>query len=347
LVTYTAPLLYHVGKLKTMGLTIAEKSQALTDFAEELVPSQAYVRTGNQAANTVFNILRSSTDFVDRVVIAGSMGKKFSIQDDDDSEDSRVSGYVSDFDLVVFCNHYGGSPSSFFHMITWRLKRILNNQRGIEVHTVNENCIQFSFNGYEFDLVPAINYVTESVSNVRELQKQRTYEAMDRSPSYESALRLNGGLAETSVYFAKQKSSLTHSVVRIAKYWALNLKTPSFPGLKLLVETVAIDATMTIERSKRQEYQSNRMYYAVREFLRQMKNFYNLDVIISTSYTYDFEDVPDDIENTDEPLVLDPVNYYNNLADNPDIVIGDFVGAAVWSLDHLDRIGDWEWYDIL
>jgi hypothetical protein len=130
-------------------LTTAQKSVKLHLFAETLTPPASYVATGRQAANTVLNILRDETDYIARVSIAGSMGKKSSLG-------------ASDFDLVVFCN-WEGTPCNFFSCMAKRFGRILDGKRGINVTNRSSigMCVQFTYHTYNFDLVPAINKVTE------------------------------------------------------------------------------------------------------------------------------------------------------------------------------------------
>jgi hypothetical protein len=127
----------------------------------------------------------------------------------------------------------------------------------------------------------------------------------------------------------------------VAKYWLQNLETDSFSGMKLLVETVAMSAAIRIEK----ERPKNRMYCAVRQFLRLMKDFRNISVIITAPYTYELDRIPEEIRNQ-RPLVLDPANPYNNLAHNGDIVMEDFVDSATLTLSKLDRIGRDDWSSI-
>ncbi|CAG7732699.1 unnamed protein product, partial [Allacma fusca] len=53
--------------------------EALSTLSDVLVPSEEYYRSGNTAANDIFNILRQYRNDVDRITIGGSMGKRTAI----------------------------------------------------------------------------------------------------------------------------------------------------------------------------------------------------------------------------------------------------------------------------
>lgn len=281
--------------------------------SNEIIPSSDYIHDGNTTANEVFNILRSQRKDVDRVIVAGSIGKKTAVGDG------------SDFDLVIFLNN----KEPPFDCVLSEIRKELDNQKSklknYKFLNQTDMVISFEAHDYQFDLSPAANFKGWLTS-----QKDATLDKIQALPNPVNNGRLfSPGLAESAVEFLKHQSSFTHSVIRLAKYWnsQVNLDRIYIGGRSLMMELLAIKACEKVTK--------NDIYLAFKQFLTDVKEFEE-----QTVYFHNKSEIPSEILNYDGPVILDPVNMYNNLGNRENIpreAVAIFQEAATKSLNGLER----------
>lgn len=151
----------------------------------------------------IFKIIQQKSKFrVGRVCIAGSTGKKTTIKN-------------SDIDLVLFINN----ELPLFEDVLVEWKNILtDNTHSYQIKDIRTTkySIQFNAWGFEFDILPAVNF---SVGNLSiELQQERVLAHIAKNPE-KYRYSYSSSLADASIRFMEQQSGFVHEIVRIAKFW--------------------------------------------------------------------------------------------------------------------------------
>lgn len=264
-------------------------NEVLHHLSNKFKASEEFYLHGNMIANIVFNILRSQRNDVDRVIIAGSIGKKTAVGD------------CSDFDLVVFLN-YKEPP---FTNVLNEIKNTLAKEPLKDYKFIKQTrmYIAFEVDGYKFDLAPAANY-KGWFSNQYDATVNKI--AALNHPIRDGYL-FSPGLAETAVEFLRGQSSFTHAVIRLGKYWNSTMNNDFYiRGRSLMIELLAINACRTVG--------INNFYLAFKQFLTDIKNLSQQKI-----YFQRRSQIPDDILAYRGPIILDPVNIYNNLGHHKNI----------------------------
>lgn len=177
--------------------------------------------------------------------------------------------------------------------------------------------IQFQYDGFDVDLLPAISLIgsnSQSASEQAYQVLQRIHDKKEKSYHYSSAL------AETQLSFMRTQSGFVHEVVRICKFWNKSLLIAEYvPGRSTLIELIAVYAGKKEEsRSCIKERRS--LLSAFNTFLKLMESFNNLqiefdfDPLAPQRSINNFPWLKENKYLKETPFVIEPANPFNNLA---------------------------------
>jgi tRNA nucleotidyltransferase (CCA-adding enzyme) len=127
-------------------------SKELKAMAKELEPSDAFLRRGSWATDKIYLALCApSSEFsVDRMIVAGSIGKKTALDDS------------TDFDLVVFLNHV---EPKFSRELLEKMEKSIRHLPGYRKVKITQFSVQFQMkiegHLFDFDLLPASNFLSK------------------------------------------------------------------------------------------------------------------------------------------------------------------------------------------
>lgn len=257
---------------------------------------------------------------ISQTILAGSYGKKTDI-------------IGSDIDIVVFIQNklppFDNVLIEFEDILKRSEKRVTKIKR-------TRYSLQFNIDNYEFDLLPATDFVSEpNISAERKfiLQRRRTLEEMARTGN---EYGFSSSLAFATVKFMKKQSSFVHLCARLAKYWYKGACITTYvSGAKYAMELIAIYAGQCVEN----EGATYPYAAAFEKFLETVQDFRNIDIVFD--YTYNGlkrEHWPDVDDNY--ARLTDPANPYNNLLggffDNED-VIEELEEKAAATLDRMEE----------
>ncbi len=244
---------------------------------------------------------KNSEHSIDRLLIAGSFGKRTNISQ-------------SDADCVVFINDqkppFDQITKEFYEICNKPEVRNLFNSFSIKM---NRNSINLKINGLEMDVVPATNFVKDlkKHQSLPHVQQREVLEYIKRNPT-EYSYKFSSSLAEATVYFMKTRVGFANEIARIAKYWFKNLGNDlkDISGASTFIETVAVHAARKGRLGNRKHYPYLKAFM---RFLEKLVNFETLDVSFKRCNPVFKQHPPG---NSAIPRVIDPVNPYNNLAEN-------------------------------
>lgn len=152
----------------------------------------------------IFKLIQQKSKFkVGRVCIAGSTGKKTTIM-------------ASDVDLVIFINN----ELPLFKDVLNEWEDILTLNEISNVHKTKFS-IQFNVCGLEFDMLPAVNFITGIQADgdtLIDIQQQRVLAHIAKDPK-KYGYSFSSSLADASIRFMGRQSGFVHEMVRIAKFW--------------------------------------------------------------------------------------------------------------------------------
>jgi len=273
----------------------ATLNRRLENFSKELKPSDEFFKLGNDTADRIFQLLKKSKSFkVDRVKISGSIGKNSAVCVD------------PDYDLVVFVN----DEKPIFKDVLNNFEDILRMaDMDIKNIKVTRFSIQFDVNGISFDLLPATNFVTQYPQpggpTLAQIQADGAMRFIKKNPGV--GYKYGSSVCELQIEFLKNQSTFVHQVVRLAKFWNKTLNMGTYiSGRSTMIELIGIHAAKIHEA--RGELSSLEGF---KTFLQLMSNFETISVKFCDFY---FEhEIPWNVKDQ-HPLVLDPVNPYNNFA---------------------------------
>jgi len=288
--------------------------QILHEFSDSLVPSPEYYRRGNETANKIFQLIQKNRKDVARVLVGGGIGKRTAISESDD------------FDLYIFLNNQ--KPP--FTKALDEIRTLLLTEYSYDVRIINETTIKFKGRDLiNFDLSVGVNlegyFFTDQKSGTMAKIKEM------KDPGKKGHV-YGPSLAEYHVAFVRDTSAFAHKIIRLAKYWNKNVNISDYvSGRSLLIEMVALRACGSEEKD---------IFQTMIRFLELMADFENLSFYFTKYYSdsWLWGEIPNEILKQ-KPLVLDPVNPYNNLARLPTYIINEFSDAASTSLA---KLKNWE-----
>ena len=241
----------------------------------------------------ICKLLQAKSKFpIGFVKMAGSSGKKTTIQQ-------------SDFDCVLFVN--GEEP--VFDEVLDDFESILQMSvypiKGIKLTRYS---IQFRIDVFDFDFLPASNFVEKNGLSGDSLIDQQQRSTLDRIKHDPSKLchRYSAGLSQAVVRFMKKQSSFVHDMVRIAKFWFKTVYIEkNISGAKTLIELVAVHA------ANQYQFEENNHLKGFVKFLELIRSFESLRIVFREEYKFPEHQMA---QNERTPIVMDPSNPYNNFA---------------------------------
>jgi len=217
----------------------------------------------------------------------------------------------ADADLAIFCNNKGSAKEDIlndFKDILIKHKRIKR-----EHFQTTRNCImKFELNEIPIDLVIAYNHAADipipTTKTVIDVQREKSYEAFKNRSS---VAELGMDLTESSVDVIKKTSKFVHDVIILAKYWSEKLLFKYYVyGRSFIIETLALNAAVVEEKTSKPSLKK-----AFEGFLEMVSKIRTQRIIWNYAPYYKDSDIPARIRPGKLPILMDPVNPYNNLLD--------------------------------
>jgi len=286
-------------------LDLVPDTKNLRQLGDVLGPDQKVTKAANQVIHKVQVALANCLDVsLDRTCVSGSYGK-------------RTSLAKFDIDFVIFVNNESPPFASLLQTLKTYLNDTLIPAESLKIKKTTRFSLQFLFQGFKVDLLPATNLaVSEKSMPIDDLQyeslllklKSMSHIQREKDIRYWSA-----GFAEATVAYIKQQSPFCNAAIRICKLWKLgcNVTDTTFPlwFTSFLVEIVAVEMAQAELRDHPHDASILRVLH---KFLRALSEPLQLKILPS-GRKYQTEDIPSKILK-ERPLVLDPVNPFNNLA---------------------------------
>ena len=290
--------------------------QVLRQLGDSLAPNAKTEAAANRVVNQLVKILQNCPGLsIDRCCVSGSFGKKTSL-------------VIFDIDLVVFVNDEEPPFTSVIQLLEKYVPSALNVA---EVHKTTRFSIQFLTEGFKVDLLPAQNLVHETgngspanAQRINAIAKLKTLTS-ERDRAYWSS-----AFAESIVHFMKAKKPFVNAAVRICKFWkkACKVTNSTFPTWfsSFMVEIIAIDAA---EKELEMHLSNASLVLVLKAFLENLANPNKIKIIGN----HVEKNIPKDVLKQ-RPLIMDPVNPFNNVANR----IGDWMTIQVIAQATLDAL---------
>ena len=284
---------------------------------------KAYVKNVKAEIDEIFTMLQKNSKYqLDRCRLVGGLGKKTSV------------ARYADADLVVFYNNKGCAKEDIlndFKNILVKHKRI----RREDIKITPNFIMKFKLNDIPIELVIAYNHAVgipiPTTKTVIDVQRERSYEAFKRSALArsgglhgESVPELGMELTESSVDVIKKQSKFVHDVIILAKYWSQKLLFKYYVyGRSFIIETLAARAAWYEEKNTKPSLKQ-----AFEAFLEMVSKIRTQRIIWNYPTYYNDSEIPAYIRSGQLPILMDPVNPYNNLLD----------GSRIHGLQHLFHV---------
>ena len=178
-------------------------------FSRSLAPHKDIIDSVSSTINKVIvSIQQNGNRFgVDRAIIAGSMGKRTTIDN------------FFDVDLVIFIN---SSEPPFKEEIERIEELLFLNFNDFLILNKSNKSLKASVNKVGFDILLATKYVVggPQQSNKRKEQHRVLLSKFDPERStWKDTKPYSCGFCETVVEFIQNQSEIVHSAIRLAKFW--------------------------------------------------------------------------------------------------------------------------------
>ncbi len=292
-----------------------------------MAPSRQFQKDAKSGSDTIFETLKQTGKAsrqlkIARAKIAGSVGKGTGIS---------YKGNP-DLDLIIFVNDV--SPP--FGPILSICEKILETELPNEIHNISvRTCsMQFTYkaksgeilnvdllvannhikNGCEFDV-----YDEQALVALQVLREELQLTFRESGIVDHGKIKLySSAFAECTVGYISERVNdpFILKVVRLAKYWNTKIILPDtcvyVRGRSCVIELIAINA----QRKRRGRWIDSKKRCPIsgfKRFLEKMKKFSHLDISLNNSTSIK---IVGGIfgENLTKPIVQDPVNPLNNLA---------------------------------
>ena len=271
--------------------------KTLRQLGDSLAPSRKDEASAKATVDRVVQMLHDCPDIsVHRCCLSGSIGKSTAV-------------VRFDIDLVIFVNNFEPPFQDVLHHLEGYIPNVL---RGAEVKKTTRFSVQFVLDGFHVDLLPAQNLVSDTTARIpREDQYLATLEKVSSLPQRERQY-WSAAFSESIVHFMKQKQPFVNAAVRLCKLWKQTCRVTSntFPSwfTSFLIEIIAVDAA---QREMKRNPHSVSLVNVLKTFLKRLSSPQTLKVNIAEKYTE--RDIPQEVLRQ-RPLVMDPVNPFNNVA---------------------------------
>ncbi len=246
----------------------------------------------------VFQLLQDRVPFhLDRIRVIGSIGKGTALPN-------------SDFDCVVFINR----PIETVFEVLGDFEAVLRPLYPELKRT--RWSLQFSADGFDIDILPAVNFIESNSSDDEEslvrAQAEKVYEKIleaEHGKRACTAATYNTSLCESQVRFSRTRTPFTHQLVRITKAWNKSLYIEDYvSGRSTLFELLAVHVASEVEAAAGSAGRS--LLIAFQKFLERVIDFENLDIVFPDSCSVPV--IEDMIPP--KPFLLEPSNPFINMA---------------------------------
>jgi hypothetical protein len=205
----------------------------------------------------------------------------------------------------------------------------------VEIEMTTRFSIQFMLENFEVDLLPAQNLgATSKEQYLRTMERIKDISDNARScAAFDKAARFWGSaLAEKTVDWMSSQQAFVNDAARLAKLWKAGCKVllSTFPlwFTSFLVEIVA---SYMARRELDQHPNDASLVRVLDNFFLSLSKPQELCVVFEDRYSK--RDIPSYVFEK-RPLVLDPVNPYNNLATQ----LGDWTTIKLLAATTLDKL---------
>ncbi|CAG7652669.1 unnamed protein product [Allacma fusca] len=305
--------------------------EALTRFSECLAPPPAFYKRSSTAVQELFQLLQQSRGDVVSVMIGGSVGRRTAmITNPFDGTENKT---LPEIDAVVFIKDqeapFRGRLAEFDEI--FRSEKTLKTST-IENKSIDASHIRIEYKGFTINVYPATYQLATNSNSTKAndlLLLTKISEAVPSSSPRLASLMYKSSLEQSSVRFFEAQSPFTKSVIRLAKFWVdqINFQGRNVYSKAYLVECLACHATMNASDEED-------IAKGFETFLGLMTNFSNIQANIGKV------ELPNYL-NQVKTILLDPVNPYNNLAEQVPFVIERFEQAASSTLEKIRNFKDY------
>lgn len=270
-------------------------SGQLRFFSQHLRPDSDEVEKAGEATDqisrAIHHLFRSHS--VDRITPFGSYPKKTSVRG------------MMDVDIIVYINNrhppFGDIIEELYQIV----------QRNFDPHcTKNFFQVKLRYKGLKVDLLPATNFLPTVESHRGDVdrsirtQHRRALEYVMYQVEAGNEYLYSTSLSGVSVFFERRRSSFSHSLSRLAKYWCLSL-----PVTEVLVGRSSIMEYLGAYAAEQVAPDGEDILAGFKYFLNMFD--YTDNIHIYWTEFYDEDNIPSDVRRQ-RPLLLDPCNPYNN-----------------------------------
>lgn len=259
----------------------------LRKFAQSLAPKRQEMKEARQTVHKVTLALQTHfrrRHILSRVTTFGSFRKKTSITN------------MMDVDMIVYISK--GYPP-FYEFIN-EIDELIQSQ--LFVNTRKDDFgLYFTYKGTKVDLLLAKNFLPPKGCRKAIVQHEKALEYVKSLPASERD-KYSTSLSGVSVGFEKQRSSFSHSLSRLAKYWSKNVPVSNLRSPSCIMEYLGAWAA-------EKEGSSQDILSGFRYLLTMIINLDGM-CVYWTEY-YSVTEIPSSILSH-RPLLLDPCNPYNN-----------------------------------
>jgi hypothetical protein len=238
-----------------------------------------------------------------------------------------------DFDLMIYINNISHPFDDVFNDFL----NVIQMQNSFDAFILNsgkpKKAIKAMINGFNFEICLAISFHSNPI-----MQREAVVKQIKESDNpYINIDKYETSLGETQTLFVKRQSNFTLDLIRLTKYWCKTLFLKShISGRLTLCELIAVKQAIDEEN----KYLENRsLLNAFKQFLQTISRFKHLNITFDMFYGKN--SIDNYMLNT-RPLVLNPINPYQNLAQIEPQIIEQFEEFADKSIDRLkcDYLGN-------
>ncbi|XP_041360237.1 2'-5'-oligoadenylate synthase 2-like [Gigantopelta aegis] len=297
-----------------------EEYESMADFIERVVrPDDEYNRRCEDLVNRLKKFLENNTGLgVKRVFVGGSVGKMTSLS------------HYSDVDLIVFIDDYPTmvefqkNLDSVLQKLEQHVLHDLNWAQEVEHTRTTHHAVQFKtkLKGYtdavlrKVDLLPALDRL-DQVPMDHVYNEMKALSAKERR--YYSVC-----FTEEQTEFVKSMPHEVRDLIRFVKYWK---ETNDLPVRSYFLELLVI----YIWSERRQRFETFCVCSMFKRVVYALRNIAQMEITWPDIYTStDYSPLPP------KPVLLDPMNPYNNVAPSGD----DLEEIVDKSIDLLIRLED-------
>ncbi|UJR21885.1 hypothetical protein I4U23_024957 [Adineta vaga] len=269
---------------------------------------------------TIFSLLQKKSDYnLDRARLVGGVGKKTSIH------------VKFDYDCVIYINNV--HPTFENILDEWEEILTLHLKNLDEEIKCTKCSIQFSIQGFGFDILPAPNYAGPNHDYMvqAECVWNKISEARNSSKEKNVSYIYSSGLSELALWFIQKQTASIHDLCRLAKFWNCTvLFKQHVSGRSSFIEYLAVKAGQEEECAAITNKLS--ILRVFRRFLKHLTDYKQMGIVFNDFYSQKMTPL------YKKPFLVDPSNPHNNFLDGvPHDFLPTLSKYAQETLYRLDR----------